>query len=60
MKIELRHAALNHIVLSCRGLNLCILWKCESPNTLNDSVLSVEGYKTKFDNDGHQLFMDNE
>lgn len=53
-KIDLDLTAEDYrLVLSGRGLNLVVTWVCPSPDTLKDSLLSVEGYKSKPEASGH-------
>jgi hypothetical protein len=48
----------NHFILSCWGLSLVIKWNCRYSNTLDDSALTVEGYKKKSNRAGHPIFME--
>lgn len=58
-KLELDLTAEDYrLVLSGRGLNLVITWVCPSPNTLKDSMLSVEGYKSNPEASDHHAFIE--
>jgi hypothetical protein len=54
IKLESDREAKNHLLISGRGLTLSIMWNCSYANTLDGSILLVEGYKTKFDVEGHR------
>lgn len=43
----------DRFLLHCRGVCLFITWDCKFANSLDGSVLLVEGYRCSFDVDGH-------
>lgn len=55
-KIDFSREGKNHCVMSAMGVSLSITWNCKHLDTLDDSVLSVKGNKTRFDIAGIQSF----
>jgi hypothetical protein len=55
-KIDFSREGKNLCQLSSIGVSMTIAWSCKHPNTLDESVLTVSGERTRFEVEGVQSF----